>query len=178
MVGDKIREIRKSQSISLSELALRVGVSDSYISLLERNAADPSVSVLRKISLALKVPVSVFFDEDFAQPILIRRGEPNGSFLSSDGVRCTYLSPSGNDCAQKLEMISFQIPADGRTDQQTNTQETCIYLLKGNVSVHLQENVYELHAGDSIYIRRNVTYHLVNSGAAAVEGIACMTRRD
>ena len=35
MIGDNIRETRKKNHLSLAELAVRVGVSESYISQLE-----------------------------------------------------------------------------------------------------------------------------------------------
>ena len=41
MIGDNIRETRKKNHLSLAELAVRVGVSESYISQLERNKCRP-----------------------------------------------------------------------------------------------------------------------------------------
>lgn len=177
MVGDKIREIRKKQSVSLAQLASRVGVSDSYISQLERNAAEPSVSVLRKISSALNVPVSIFFDEEFEPPILVRGKNREENRISESGIRYAYLSPQGKNLSQNLQMVSFHISANSHMKPHPGSREICIYLLKGKLSVHLEERVYEMKEGDSIYIRKNVTYYLTNSGTEDAEGIASIACR-
>ena len=81
MIGDNIRETRKKNHLSLAELAVRVGVSESYISQLERNNVDPSISVLRKISSALNVPIVTFFDAVYEEPVIIRSGVSEQSSL-------------------------------------------------------------------------------------------------
>ena len=64
MIGDIIRRFRLEQGLSIRQLAEQIGVTDSYISLLETSGQDPSLSVLRKLSQALKRPVSAFFEEE------------------------------------------------------------------------------------------------------------------
>ncbi len=64
MVGLKIRKIRKQEQMTIAKLAKLTGVSESYISQLEREILDPSVSLLRKIANVLHVPVTSFFDEE------------------------------------------------------------------------------------------------------------------
>jgi transcriptional regulator with XRE-family HTH domain len=57
--GHAIRFCRQQKSLSIPALAEKVGLSTSYISLLERNERDPPLSTLQKISAALEVPLSV-----------------------------------------------------------------------------------------------------------------------
>ena len=63
MLGDQIRSIRKRQEITLKELAEKTGLSIGYISQIERNLTDPSLSTLRKISGALGVPTYLFLGQ-------------------------------------------------------------------------------------------------------------------
>lgn len=59
MIGDRIKEIRKEQRLSLSELAERAGVAKSYLSSIERNIqTNPSIQFLEKISKELKVSMN------------------------------------------------------------------------------------------------------------------------
>lgn len=51
----KIREIRNNKGISLSELSLMTGISKSHISNIERGEKEPSISILIRIAMALKV---------------------------------------------------------------------------------------------------------------------------
>ena len=56
MLGEQVRNVRKSRGITLKELAERTGLSIGYISQIERDLTDPSLSTLRKLSEALDVP--------------------------------------------------------------------------------------------------------------------------
>ncbi|MFZ7823908.1 helix-turn-helix domain-containing protein [Priestia sp. 40] len=57
-IGQRIRELRKKQGISLTELANRAGVAKSYISSVERDIQlNPSIQFLNKIAASLHVSV-------------------------------------------------------------------------------------------------------------------------
>lgn len=50
LIGDKIREARKSAGLTQWQLANKIFVSESYIALIESNKRNPSMSVLTKIA--------------------------------------------------------------------------------------------------------------------------------
>ncbi len=58
-VGHAIKFCRQQKKLSILTVATRAGLSPSYVSLLERNARDPSLSTMEKISRSLEVPLSV-----------------------------------------------------------------------------------------------------------------------
>ena len=47
MLGEQVRNIRKKRGITLKELAEKTGLSIGYISQIERDLTDPSLSTLR-----------------------------------------------------------------------------------------------------------------------------------
>jgi transcriptional regulator with XRE-family HTH domain len=56
MIGNNISTIRKQRGLTLSELAVRTGISKSYLSNIERNLKqNPSIQVIEKIASVLKV---------------------------------------------------------------------------------------------------------------------------
>lgn len=55
-------ESRKSKKMTLKQVALLTGVSDSAISLLERGEREPSLRIAQKISKVLEVPLSTSID--------------------------------------------------------------------------------------------------------------------
>ena len=63
-IGSKIKGIRKEKGISIAELSKKSGVSAGLISQVERNAVNPSVATLWKISKSLNVSIGYFFDEE------------------------------------------------------------------------------------------------------------------
>jgi transcriptional regulator with XRE-family HTH domain len=60
-VGNAIRECRKRRGVSQTDIALRADCSVSYLSMLENNKRDPTLSMVSKIAAALQVPVGVLF---------------------------------------------------------------------------------------------------------------------
>lgn len=55
-IGQRIRNLRNQQQLSLSELAGRAGVSKSYLSTVENGSGSrPGAAVLHKVALALGV---------------------------------------------------------------------------------------------------------------------------
>lgn len=65
MLGDNIRKIRKSKSISVNNLSKIAGISLGYISDLENNKAqNPTLDKLKTIASALGVEVEEFFKSE------------------------------------------------------------------------------------------------------------------
>jgi len=60
-VGQAIRLCRTQRGVSQGSVAERADCSVSYLSMLENNKRDPTVSTLNKIAQALQVPVGLLF---------------------------------------------------------------------------------------------------------------------
>ncbi len=54
-VGDYLREQRVAAALSLRELAEQSGVSNPYLSMVERGVRNPSAQVLQQIAKALQI---------------------------------------------------------------------------------------------------------------------------
>lgn len=60
-IGSAIRLCRKRRGASQTDVAIRAECSVSYLSMLENNKRDPTLSMITKIADALRVPVGVLF---------------------------------------------------------------------------------------------------------------------
>jgi len=58
-VGPVIRDIRRERGLTLVQVARGASMSPSHLSLIERQARDPSLTVLGNIATSLGVPVTV-----------------------------------------------------------------------------------------------------------------------
>ncbi len=58
-IGRAIKLCRSQKAMTQMELARRSGVSLSYVSLIEQNKRDPTMSVVEEISRGLEVPLSI-----------------------------------------------------------------------------------------------------------------------
>src|SRR5690349_21576858 len=67
-IGKTIRTLRTAAGLSQKDLAARVGLSASGLSLIESGAREPTVTFLKNVSRELGVPVSVLFVESEEVP--------------------------------------------------------------------------------------------------------------
>lgn len=60
-LGDFIREQRESSKISVRELAKSAGVSNPYLSQIERGLRKPSAQILQQIAKGLRISAEVLY---------------------------------------------------------------------------------------------------------------------
>lgn len=59
-LGTTIRRFRLASGMSQAELARRAGLSASFLSLIERDRREPTLSLLRRLAEQLGLPFGVF----------------------------------------------------------------------------------------------------------------------
>jgi len=67
-VGKGIKFVRVASSLKQGEMAMRLGITQNYLSLLENNKAEPSMALLKKISEVFCVPAAFLLWEE-AMPL-------------------------------------------------------------------------------------------------------------
>jgi transcriptional regulator with XRE-family HTH domain len=148
-VGQRIRELRETEGLSLRALATRSGLSLNAISLIERGENSPTVSSLHLLATALGVSIADFFQGDmeqsviFVEPAARLRAEANGIVLESQGSGLRQ---------QQLEPFVLSIaPGAGNVDQPiTHAGEEFVYCLEGSVEYSVGSNTYTLRKGYSL----------------------------
>jgi transcriptional regulator with XRE-family HTH domain len=60
-LGDYVREQRLSASLSLRQLAAQTGVSNPYLSQIERGLRRPSAEVLQQLAKALRISAETLY---------------------------------------------------------------------------------------------------------------------
>ena len=63
-IGIRLQAVRKGKGLSQRELAKRVGVTNSTISLIEQNKVSPSISSLKKVLDGIPISLADFFTQD------------------------------------------------------------------------------------------------------------------
>lgn len=174
MLGDKIRKTRKAKGLTVSALADLAGVSESYVSQLERGLVDPSVSLLRKLAASLQVPVASFFDED-GEPPIITRFEDREQIISEDGtISFSWISPDAENL--HLEMVEITIHPEIPLSAPKNLHYTSLVLTEGCVSITYADTTEELYRGDSIFIPQDTAYTITALGSRTARGLLCVSK--
>ncbi len=179
MLGARIREIRKNKRMTLSDIAEMTQFTPGYISQLERDIIDPSLSALRKIAKALGVPVYIFLEEPDIKSIKISADKRLKMELPDTNITYEFLTPmiSNYELDPKMVMIYFQLNPESWSSEESivHNADECIFALKGSVEVYLGEEKHCLSEGDSIYIKENVPHKLYNPCKEKIIGISTIT---
>jgi putative transcriptional regulator len=64
MQRSKLREIRISKGLSSEHVANAVGVTENYITMIERGARRPSITLALKLEKFYGIPVSELLQQD------------------------------------------------------------------------------------------------------------------
>lgn len=178
MLGDQIRSIRKSQEITLKELAEKTGLSIGYISQIERNLTDPSLSTLRKISGVLGVPTYLFLGDELHGSLTLHRDEMIQLSQPNSNVRYQIMSPmpTGEFVPQSL-VARFELAprsVDGELPV-IHPSEEIVLLERGAVDVIIDGKPVHLETGDTTLIRSNLPHILSNPTDEVVMGYSILT---
>ena len=148
-VGQRIRELRTKQGLSLRALAELSHLSTNAISLIERGDNSPTVSSLHALATALAVPITAFFDQHGdGQVIHLRKDQRPTSETAA--VKMENLGSGLPN--QQLEPFLITIAPGGSStsSQITHSGEEFVYVLKGSLACMINEQDYSLEEGDSL----------------------------
>ena len=176
--GEKIREIRESQSVTLKQLAERMGVSASLISQIENNKVSPSIDTLLNLADLLDIdPEYLFRDFRKKRKVRIVRAEERNR-LSMGDVQYELLTPPAapdEDFAlETMELIITPGGEKGSQDYGHPGRELGI-ILSGEGELQYGTESYTLKQGDSLSFSSSVPHILINKGKKELRAIWIIT---
>jgi transcriptional regulator with XRE-family HTH domain len=174
ILGTKMRQVRKSQGLTLAELADMTGLTSSLLSQVERGLADPSLSSLRKIAHALDVPLAYFFIEDQKSEEIMHESDRSILVSKKRGVSYEFLSSNKSDL---LEFTLLHIDPGGHSgsDHDMHHGEEVLYVLQGRLTLKINEKEYSLEAGDSIHFESDSPHSWTNTSDKEVIAFSVVT---
>ena len=160
-MGQKIREVRQGQNLTLSDVARMTGLTESLLSQIENSKANPSITTLLVISKALNTPAGTFFDTNESDNGPVIRKNDRRLSRTSNNIDYYLLTPSLESSPIEVLYNEFQPGADtGDTIRHQGVE--CGIVLEGKLEVTIDGAVYILKAGDSITINSEQPHKIRN----------------
>ena len=168
-VGERLRAIRGLRRATLRTIADRAGVSESFLSQVERGRSSASIASLRRIADALGVSIADLFEpEGLPGPRVLRRDERPALSFGILG-RKLLLTPRP---LHHLEVFMGELEVGGSTGAQPyahGDSEELFVVLSGTVQLELGGELFELESGDSIDYRSSTPHRVSNLGDELAE---------
>jgi transcriptional regulator with XRE-family HTH domain len=164
-VGARLRAIRHLRRATLKTVADRAGLSESFLSQVERGKASPSVASLTRIAGALGVQVADLFEAHTARsdPRVLRR-EHRPTLGFGNRARKYLLTPRP---LENLEVFTAEFVPGGSTGDEPYTHgesEELVVVLSGRIQLQLGERLFELEQGDSLDYLSSTPHRVANAG--------------
>jgi transcriptional regulator with XRE-family HTH domain len=152
-LGEKIKYFRKEQKMTIKDLSGKTSLSVGFISNIERGQNSPSISNLQQICEALEVNLMEVLQDVNEQSPITRRAERKSIFESEEGDINIETLTNANHA---LNGISITISDDNQHSDFSwghNYDEVGV-VIEGSLEIELNNKLYTLDEGDSIYIEK------------------------
>jgi transcriptional regulator with XRE-family HTH domain len=163
-LGQRMREVRRKKKMTLRDAAVAAGVSESFLSQVERGLANPSVASLRRIADAMHEPVASFFAGEPQSGMLVRAGERRRLVHPMGTLEDYLLTPA---TARSLQIIYCVVgPGEGSGQEPYShvADEECLVVLNGQLEVGLGSETYTLSSGDALLFDPKEPHSFHNPG--------------
>lgn len=183
MLGEKIRSLRKSKHLTLSELATMVSLSTGYISQVERGLLNPSMETLRKISSALGVSPYLLMEShspaelQSSKEILIKKEDRISMKFPQSEIFYEIVSPLPQKNFTPSSLVTmFEIDPHGHDSKEflSHDSEEIVVILEGEMDIIMEQAVYHLKIGDSLLIQKKSLHRSVNTKDIPVRGLCIL----
>ena len=165
-LGEKIRELRLKRGRTLREVAGATGLSIPLLSQVENNAVSPPVATLLRIARALEVGISYFFREEESREraVVVRKHERKKTFQpihaqhGDSGYQYEALAYTKNSKHMEPFWVEFEAKRKEAVSYLRHRGEEFIFLFRGRLAFHYDQQEIILDPGDSLYFESDVPH--------------------
>jgi transcriptional regulator with XRE-family HTH domain len=165
-LGARLKHLRAERGWSLEALANASGVSRSMLSQIEREQANPTLTVTLRIARAFGMSLGELVEMPSASTSLnvIRAADRTYHYRSDKFVRIRTLSPLNLE--KDVEFYEVQLQPGGALRSAPHFEGTREFLTvqKGQVRIESGNEGESLDPGDSANYRADITHAIVNAG--------------
>lgn len=156
----RVEALRAESGLTLREVALRTGLSASYLNRVERQKTPINIANLEKVALAFGVTLASFFEANTAQePLVITRARTGkmARFPGRKGFLVELLAERKKGKLMEPILVNLAsaketVPLQSHPGQEFN------YVMEGRCVFHFGKDRVELGPGDAIYFDATVPH--------------------
>lgn len=162
-LGYRLKQLRLSKNMSLRALAERSGLSHPFISSIEKNVGNPSVSSLKRILDELDITLSDFF----AEKVSVERVafyKASELVELADGEKLSYRQVGANLKDAKMMILHERYAPGASTgeDAYHHVAEEGGVVVSGRILITVGDTSKVLESGDAYYFDSTLPHKMEN----------------
>ncbi|MBQ4343938.1 MAG: helix-turn-helix transcriptional regulator [Erysipelotrichaceae bacterium] len=162
-IGNRIRQLRTKNNLTLEELASRCELTKGFLSQLERNLTSPSIQTLEDIVEALGYDMSKFFQEEEDEKLVFTDEDYFVDVKEDSTIHWIVPNAQKND----MEPILLELAPKGRSQEiSVHEGEEFGYVLSGRIQlINLDaQQKMTVKKGQTFYLKGTFSHVLENDG--------------
>lgn len=174
-LGARIRALRLARGETLRRLAADAGVTESFLSQVERGVASPSIASVQRIARALGQSIAELFAADERAGIVVRARDRRRVVYQGLGAIDEFLTRATDG---RLQVILSTIEPGGGTGDEAYTHESdeeVVVVLEGSLDLWVGPEHFRLQAGDAVTHSSRLPHRNTNPGPGVARVLFCMT---
>lgn len=169
-IGQTIHRLREERQLSLKDLAAKSGLTQSFLSQVERGLTSPSVASLRKVAQAFGAPLAALFQGPTVPGNrVVRRDQRRQLIHPGQQWRDYLLTPNLQGALQVIWSVIEPGGGSGDEPYAHDSDEECVVILHGRLEFWVGADHYTLEEGDSIVFESRVPHRNINPGPERAE---------
>jgi transcriptional regulator with XRE-family HTH domain len=172
-LGARLRQARREGKLTLRDVAERTGLSQSFLSQVERGTANPSVGSLRRIAAGVDRPATWLLGGRPAAGGLVRRADRRRVVDTRRHWVDEFVTPPE---ARRLQVNMTVIePGHVEPAYTHDSDEECVIVLAGRLELTAGDETYHLEIGDAVLIDPRKPHGFANPGPEPAEVLWVMS---
>lgn len=180
-IGEKLRRLRLRKKMGLVELGRHTGLSPAMLSKIERGRLYPTLPTLLRIALVFGVGLEFFFAGPRERPTVavVRRADRLRFPERPDGGSSAYSFECLDYPATERRMNAYYVEITARRGEASAPHQhpgaEVVYVLRGRLSLRVEEDEHVLAAGDSVYFDSGAPHAYARASAVPCAAIVVTT---
>ena len=174
-LGARIRALRLARGETLRRLAADAGVTESFLSQVERGVASPSIATVQRIARALGQSIAELFAADERAGIVVRARDRRRVVYQGLGAIDEFLTRATDG---RLQVILTTIEPGGGTGDEAYTHESdeeVVVVLEGSLDLWVGPEHFRLETGDAVTHSSRLPHRNTNPGPGVARVLFCIT---
>jgi transcriptional regulator with XRE-family HTH domain len=177
-IGKKLEALRKSQKISLTELAQKSGIQLATLSRIENMKMVGTLESHMHIAKALGVDVTELYkDIDKPSAAVEVSDARSRTDVFAHSEHSSYEILTKNVLHKKMMPVLIRIEANGKTNTEQNKAgaEKFIFVLEGNIEADINGQKFKLGKNSTLYFDASHPHILMNTGKTTAKVLSIGT---
>ena len=178
IIGQKIRELREARKITLTELSEKSGVQLATLSRIENlkmtGTLDSHIAIAQTLGVEL---IQLYRGLENREPKPDLKTAKAASEVFSHNEKSSYEILTTNLMKKRMMPILLKIEPGGRTNKEQNMtgSEKFIFVLEGQLRVHVADETYSLSKGNTLYFDAGVEHYFTNEWKKLARAVCVIT---